>query len=56
MKTTIGEVIDKVKELEKTTSMLCNYIIDNGCSDRLDVVVEHLEDYKDLIRSIKVDI
>ena len=56
MKTTVGEVINKVKDLEKTISELCAYDAARGCNGELDMAIQHLEDYRDMILATKIDI
>lgn len=55
MKMTIGEIVDKLKNID---AAICNVRarIDHNCYDSLEDAVEYLEEYRDMIRATKVDI
>ena len=55
MKITIGEVVEKLKNIDHAICIV-NSHIDHNCYDSLSDAVELLEEYRDLIRSVDVDI
>lgn len=56
MKTTIGDMFSKIHDLDKSIATLCTHIIEHGCGNELDGIVEHLENYRDMILDTKIDI
>jgi hypothetical protein len=55
MKMTIGEVIEKLKAIDDAIRTV-NSHIDHNCYDSLADAAEFLQEYRDMICSIKVDI